>query len=211
MVKIMDALWVFIKAPDHQDLYGWEDLVQDMFISTFSSASKKIEQVFCEEENTWTMMEGEAPTQERVFQVKIHDCHFLSVENIFVKYFCTGVPGSQTMELELQMNAICIPLFSALHANKKINLTLSFSWVLKLSIYPECHHTPPIYLLLWPKLKTIKLLAHLHNLWQNFCKLCVIQNITQFWVVSSNCIVDIWPHFGFIWLESLHCGVKETV
>ena len=26
-------------------------------------------QVFCEEENTWTMLEGEAPTQERVFQV----------------------------------------------------------------------------------------------------------------------------------------------
>ena len=39
MVKIMDALWVFIKAPDHQDLYGWGDVVQYMFIRTFSSAS----------------------------------------------------------------------------------------------------------------------------------------------------------------------------
>ena len=64
------------------------------------------------------MLEGEAPTQERVFQVKIDDCHFLSVENIFVKYFRTGVPGSQTVELELQMSTICTPLFSALDDNK---------------------------------------------------------------------------------------------
>ena len=39
-------------------------------------------QVFCEEENTWTMLEGEVPTQERVFQVSI----LLKSEIIFVNF-----------------------------------------------------------------------------------------------------------------------------
>ena len=60
------------------------------------------------------MMEGEAPTQERVFQVKIEKLTFYQLKIcIFVKYLHTGVFGSQTVELELQMSVIRISLFSA--------------------------------------------------------------------------------------------------
>ena len=58
------------------------------------------------------MLEGEAPTQERVFQVKIYKCPFLSVKICTsVKHLHTGVLGSQTVELELQMSVICISAF----------------------------------------------------------------------------------------------------
>ena len=90
-------------------------------------------QVFCEEENTWTMLEGEVPTQERVFQVSIllkSEIIFVNFETqvsillkiIFVKYWNTGVSGSQTLELELQMNIGLLPSFDE---NKKLYLKLS--------------------------------------------------------------------------------------
>ena len=90
-------------------------------------------QVFCEEENTWTMLEGEVPTQERVFQVSIllkSEIIFVNFETqvsillkiIFVKYWNTGVSGSQTLELELQMNIGLLPSFDD---NKKLYLKLS--------------------------------------------------------------------------------------
>ena len=139
-------------------------------------------QVFCEEENTWTMLEGEVPTQERVFQVSIllkseiifvnfetqvsillkiifvnfetqvsnllkseiifvdfekkvsillkSEIIFVNFEKkvsillkiIFVKHWNTGVSGSQTLELELQMNIGLLPSFDE---NKKLYLKLS--------------------------------------------------------------------------------------
>ena len=79
------------------------------------------------------MLEGEVPTQERVFQVSIllkSEIIFVNFETqvsillkiIFVKYWNTGVSGSQTLELELQMNIGLLPPFDD---NKKLYLKLS--------------------------------------------------------------------------------------
>lgn len=62
--------WEMVKEM-HRKRWGAGAAVLHRKIVAVGGRGKRVgrtAEVFCEEENTWTMLEGEAPTQERVFQ-----------------------------------------------------------------------------------------------------------------------------------------------